>query len=121
VISRFERLKLWLLEAPEIAMRIIDRLKSVFASEAEPASPAKLDARSVTGLSEALARVSPGERAWISMDEGRRLFSAMEEQYAFGEMDEQGKTNLAGFGLRNRSGYDIMPVEGRIYFTRSSG
>jgi hypothetical protein len=55
------------------------------------------------------------------MDEGRRLFSSMEEQYAFGEMDEQGKTNLAGFGLRNRSDYDIMPVEGRIYFTRSSG
>lgn len=54
------------------------------------------------------------------MQEARQLFSAADDQYAFGEMDEQGKTRLADFADRNGASFDIMPIEGRIYFTRRS-
>jgi len=44
----------------------------------------------------------------------------MDDQYAFGEMDDEGKSNLGAFAAQSehRSSVDIMPVEGRIYFTR---
>jgi hypothetical protein len=40
--------------------------------------------------------------------------------YAFGEMDDAGKSNLGAFAAQSehRSSVDIMPVEGRVYFTR---
>jgi hypothetical protein len=103
-------------------MRIVDRFKSALGgSAAEPAAPPRLDASSTTALSESLAMLAPERRGWITLEEARGLFSAMEAQYAFGEMDDPGKTNLAVFGLRNRAGYDIMPVEGRVYFSRNAG
>ncbi|HKA80211.1 MAG TPA: hypothetical protein VKD43_09260 [Xanthobacteraceae bacterium] len=52
------------------------------------------------------------------MQEARQLFSAAGDQYAFGETDEPGKTRLSDFAARNDSIVDIMPIEGRIYFTR---
>jgi len=44
----------------------------------------------------------------------------MDDQYAFGEMDEQGRDNLASFAAEreHRSTFDFMPIEGPIYFTR---
>jgi hypothetical protein len=50
------------------------------------------------------------------------LFSSMDDQYAFGEMDNAGKTNLAEFAAESehRSSFDIMPAEGRVYFTRKA-
>jgi hypothetical protein len=44
----------------------------------------------------------------------------MDDQYAFGEMDDAGKSNLGAFAAQSehRSSVDIMPVEGRVYFTR---
>jgi hypothetical protein len=45
----------------------------------------------------------------------------MDDQYAFGELDDQGKANLTAFAARSehRASFDFMPVEGRIYFTRT--
>ena len=60
----------------------------------------------------------PGERAWITFEEGRPLFSAMDDQYAFGELDEPGKLNLGAFAADHYVELDFRPIEGRIYFTR---
>ena len=52
----------------------------------------------------------------------RALFSPMDDRYAFGEMDEVGKSSLAAFAAESdhRSAFDLMPVEGRVYFTRKA-
>jgi hypothetical protein len=102
-------------------MTIPELLKSIFAPAApEPGSPPKLDASSETALSRSLEALSSRQQGWITMQEARQLFSPMDDQYAFGEMDDQGKANLASFGARHGSSIDIMPVEGRIYFTRNA-
>jgi hypothetical protein len=46
----------------------------------------------------------------------------MNDQYAFGEMDEVGKTSLAAFAAESdhRPAFDLMPIEGRVYFTRKA-
>jgi hypothetical protein len=51
---------------------------------------------------------------------GAALFSPMDDQYAFGEMDQVGRMRLAAFAAESnhRSDFDFMPVEGRVYFTR---
>jgi hypothetical protein len=38
-------------------------------------------------------------------------------QYAFGEMDDTGSSNLKSFAAQNHCKIDQMP-EGRVYFTR---
>ena len=50
------------------------------------------------------------------------MFSWMDDRYAFGEMDEVGKTSLAAFAAESdhRSAFDLMSVEGRVYFTRKA-
>jgi hypothetical protein len=102
-------------------MTISQLLKSLFVPVgAEPASPAKLDAGSEPALAHSLGALSSQQQGWITTDEARQLFSPMDNQYAFGEMDDQGKANLASFAARHRSNFDIMPVEGRIYFTRNA-
>jgi hypothetical protein len=42
----------------------------------------------------------------------------MDDQYAFGELDEPGKLNLGAFAANHRAEPDFRPIEGRIYFTR---
>jgi hypothetical protein len=102
-------------------MGILDRLKSAFGTQPrKPRSPPRLGTASEGVLAASLQRLLPQERAWITMQEARQLFSAADDQYAFGEMDEQGKTRLADFANRNGASFDIMPIEGRIYFTRRS-
>jgi hypothetical protein len=46
----------------------------------------------------------------------------MDRDYAFGEMDEKGRTRLAAFAAdeEHRCKVDIMPAEGRVYFTRTA-
>jgi hypothetical protein len=34
---------------------------------------------------------------WITDKEAKQLFSSMDDEYAFGEMDEAGKGNIADF------------------------
>jgi hypothetical protein len=60
------------------------------------------------------------EPGWITSKETRLLFSPMDDQYAFGEMDEIGKRNLATFASEVTAGclFEFMPVEERVYFIR---
>ena len=102
-------------------MKISDILNLIFAgTRAEPSPPVKLDSTTEAALAQSLGRLSLGKPGWITMQEGRRLFSPMDDLYAFGEMDEVGRNNLTRFGTQNDVRLDIMPVEGRIYFSRSA-
>jgi hypothetical protein len=58
------------------------------------------------------------EPGWITSKEVKSLFSPKEDQYAFGEMDEVGKQNLASFaaGVGDECLFEFMPVEDRVYF-----
>ena len=68
----------------------------------------------VFALSASLGALLDGERGWITLSEARDLFSTMDDQYAFGEMDEIGRANLVAFAAQSehRSTFDLMPVEG---------
>jgi hypothetical protein len=50
------------------------------------------------GLS--LQKLRSGERGWILMAQAAALFSHEKRQYAFGELDDDGKTRLAQFAAR---------------------
>jgi hypothetical protein len=83
----------------------------------DPEAPVKLDASSKSSLAASIRALAPGRRGWISMSEAARLFSAKEAAYAFGEMDDDGKRDLASFAATTpRHRFDFMPVEGRLYF-----
>jgi hypothetical protein len=59
------------------------------------------------------------EPGWITMKEAKALFSPADDAYAFGEMDEVGKANLAAFAAASGGvQFEFMPVEGRLYFMR---
>jgi len=96
-----------------------------------PPDARRLSAVDELALSASLRALPVGERGWITLSEARALFSPMEaralfspmdDRYAFGEMDEVGKTSLAAFAAESnhRSAFDLMPVEGRVYFTRKA-
>ena len=58
----------------------------------------------VTGLkswrfSSSLRRLHFGQRGWITLDEAASLFSPMDDQFAFGELDDEGKRIFAEFAL----------------------
>ena len=104
-------------------MGIWKTIKAVFApSTSTPLDLRKLSAVDEVALSASLRVLPVGERGWITLSEARALFSPMDYQYAFGEMDEVGRTRLAAFAADSdhRSAFDIMPVEGRVYFTRKA-
>jgi hypothetical protein len=63
-------------------------IKSFFASggSAPPDVP-RLKAGNESELSVSLRALPDGDRGWITLSEARHLFSRMEDQYAFGEMD----------------------------------
>jgi len=108
-------------EFMERQMPIFDTLKSIFAgAAAEPPSPPELDSTSEATLSQSLGRLSLAGPGWITMQEARRLFSPMDDHYAFGETDDQGRDNLARFAKQHDVRVDIMPTEGRIYFSRGA-
>jgi hypothetical protein len=100
-------------------MSISDWIKSFLGiGAAPPLDQRRLGAASEATLSSSLKSLVAGEPGWITLQEARHLFSSMDDQYSFGEMDDQGKSNLAAFAAEHRSSFDIMPTEGRIYFTR---
>lgn len=103
-------------------MGLLSRLRSAL-SAAPPPSPPRLPAASEAALAAALAALPVHRRGWITMAEARALFSPMDPQYAFGETDEIGNANLAGFAARSEhpARFDFMPLEGRLYFTRKPG
>ena len=49
-----------------------------------------------------------------------RLFSTADPDYAFGEMDDEGKHRLVEFAARSRSDPQFIPTQGRVYFTRKA-
>jgi len=103
------------------AMGIWKTIKAAFApGTSMPPDARRLSAVDELALSASLRALPVGERGWITLSEARALFSPMEDRYAFGEMDEVGKTSLAAFAAESdhRSAFDLMPVEGRVYFTR---
>ena len=66
--------------------------------------------------------MAPETPGWITNKEAKQLFSSMDDEYAFGEMDEAGKSNIADFAAHVTPGYsfEFMPVEGRVYFMRKA-
>jgi hypothetical protein len=102
-------------------MGFLAAIKGLFA----PSSPGPPDERRLNGSSEdALARsikeLFPDERGWILFAEARSLFSIMDDQYAFGEMDEDGKRKIESFAVSHSSSVEFMPTEQRIYFVRQA-
>jgi hypothetical protein len=80
----------------------------------------RLDADSKTALGSAISRLLPQDRGWISLEEASRLFSNMQPQYAFGEMDDEGKQNLEKFARAVSREFEFWPNENRLYFSARS-
>jgi hypothetical protein len=80
----------------------------------------KLEASSENQLSTSLQALPTGEKGWISLRDAWHLFSQVNEEEAFGEMDVAGKRRLDDFAAysTHRSEVSFMPSEGRVYFTR---
>jgi len=98
-------------------------IKSLLGSDGrDPPDARRLDATTEAALSASLGALPVGERGWIPLTDARSLFSHMDDQYAFGEMDEEGKAEIASFAaqIAHRSDFSFMPVEGRVYFTRKA-
>ena len=102
-------------------MGLGDVMKKIFggSTEATPADEYQLAGTSEAALGASLQKLSRGERGWITMAQAAALFSHEEGQYAFGELDEDGKTRLAQFAARYHSMPDFWPTEGRMYFKKS--
>jgi hypothetical protein len=85
--------------------------------------PRRLDGRSKLLLEHSIKMLPYDEPGWITSKEAKSLFSQKVDQYAFGEMDEVGKQNLASLASRIGDGclFEFMPVEGRVYFIRKAG
>jgi hypothetical protein len=104
-------------------MSLLNRIKSLFApSSTWVPEPRRLDGGSKEALARSLQQLLRGERGWITFAEARRLFSTMDDEYAFGEMDDEGKRKLATFtgDPAHRCDVNLMPTEGRVYFVRRS-
>jgi hypothetical protein len=83
----------------------------------EPTSPRRLQGSTKASLAASIKALPHGERGWITMNEAAALFSPKNNEYAFGELDDEGKRDLASFAAENqRSRFEFMPVEGRLYF-----
>jgi hypothetical protein len=102
-------------------MGLGDVMKKIFggSTDVTPADERQLAGASEAALGESLQKLPGGERGWITMAQAAALFSHAEGQYAFGELDEDGKTRLAQFAAQYRSMPDFRPTEGRMYFKKS--
>jgi hypothetical protein len=104
-------------------MGLFDFLKSLTVQGAPtPPSSRRLDGRSKTLLAASIKVIPADVPGFITMHEAKTLFSPAEDDYAFGEMDEVGKSNLAAFVATEAPGcqFEFMPVEGRLYFMRKA-
>ena len=105
----------------EALMGLSDALKRIFGGSTGglPADERQLAGRSEGALGASLQKLPSDERGWIMMAEAAALFSHEEGQYAFGEMDDDGRNRLATFAADNRCTPDFRPTESRIYFKKS--
>jgi hypothetical protein len=99
-------------------MGVLDRLKGFFRLGVLAPAPRKLDGRSKALLAASFNVLPDEEPGWITMKEAATLFSPERDAYAFGELDEIGKANLAAFASASGVQFEFMPVEGRLYFMR---
>ena len=102
-------------------MGLLRGIRSLFSTATvKPPYLHRLNGSSEAGLAASLRALRPAQRGWITLREARSLFSRAEHQYAFGEIDEDGKMALALFAAQaeHRCDYHFMPVEGRLYFNR---
>ena len=100
-------------------MGITSLIGWLFGADAAAAPDAtKLDGTTEAALARSLSALSPDERGWITFAEARILFSTKGVQYAFGEVDQDGRRNIESFAAQHRSIISFMPVEGRVYFVR---
>jgi hypothetical protein len=97
-------------------MGLLDRLKAFFRLGVLPTAPRRLDGRSKALLAASFKMLPNEEPGWITMEEAATLFSPERDAYAFGELDEIGKANLAAFASASGVQFEFMPVEGRLYF-----
>ena len=93
-------------------------LKLFGADVAAPPDAMKLDGTTEATLARSLSALPPGERGWITFPEAGALFSTKGAQYAFGEMDKDGRRNIESFAAQHQSVINFMPVEKRVYFVR---
>src|ERR1700683_1158542 len=99
-------------------MNLWDWWKSLLL-QGSPTAPSarRLDGRSKTLLRASIKALPYETPGWITNKEAKQLFSSMDDEYAFGEMDEVGKGNIADFAahVTPRCSFEFMPVEGRVY------
>ena len=88
------------------------------ADAAAPSDAMKLDGTTAATLARSLSALPPDAHGWITFAEARSLFSAERAEYAFGEMDQDGRKNIETFAAQHQSVINFMPAEGRVYFVR---
>ena len=101
-------------------MGLGDLFKKIFGSSAAiPVDERALSGTSEDALASSLEKLADGERGWIPLAQAALLFSTEDGQYAFGELDDAGKSRLATFAADHRCTPDFRPTEGRIYFRKN--
>jgi hypothetical protein len=102
-------------------MGITSLIGKLFGADvAPPPDAARLDGTSEATLARCLSELPPEERGWITFAEARILFSTKDDQYAFGETDDDGRRKIESFAAQHRSIINFMPAEERVYFVRDS-
>ena len=86
---------------------------------AAPPDATKLDGATEAALAGSLLALPAGERGWITFAEAAKLFSAERAEYAFGELDQDGKQKIEGFAAQHRAAISFMPLQARVYFVRN--
>src|ERR1700739_3449742 len=100
-------------------MGIMSLIVKLFGADvAAPPDAMKLDGTTKATLTRSLSALPPDERGWITFAEARILFSAKDAQYAFGEMDQDGRKNIESFAGPQQSAINFMRGEERVYFGR---
>jgi hypothetical protein len=102
-------------------MGLLNFLKTLFRAPTPPPGPRRLDGRSKAVLAASLKFLRDEEPGWITLPEAKTVFSPASDAYAFGEIDEIGKANLAAFAADHGGlQFEFMPIEGRLYFMRKT-
>jgi hypothetical protein len=94
--------------------------KIIGSADAIPADVPRLPATSERTLSSSLKNLPSEGRGWIGLSEAAQLFSNEALDYAFGEMDDDGKRRLGEFASECKCEVQFMPTEGRVYFRRGA-
>jgi hypothetical protein len=84
-----------------------------------PPKAKKLDGTTQATLARSLLALPPEGRGWIRFAEARTLFSTKGAQYAFGEMDQNGRRKIEAFAAQHQSVINFMPVKGRVCFVHN--